>query len=268
MATHLQLVISLEVLEEWSIRFTVSVPHPHIEKRGVKYPINHTTVPFIYKGISAYLKGLLAGTSAPSLRKFDVTLFNKFIFVFPLMSKFIGATVEFRFPVTKIHFNRDCFSISISDNHEEEAQGNRSLHVRVSCKPFDRQVSSAAQVCHKLCRWVTAAVEKLAIDGYEHAECRNEVDRRTWRELLSSFMNVKKLRVGRALASDLSRALQPTEEQPGTGGVMSVMFFLQELVLEEGCDHNAFKALTDERQHLGCPVRVVTFSRTGPRNWG
>ena len=263
LAAQLQFVLSLK---ELSIRFSVPIPHSRVQigrirssRTLISLPV---LMPSISKTISDYLEGLLARTSAPSLRKFDVTLFDQFISALPVISKLIDATAAFSFPVTKIHFNRDCFSIFMSDNREEEAHGNRSLHVQVSCKPFDRQVSSAAQVCHKL--WWTAVVEKLAIDGYEHAECRNEVDRKTWCELLRSFKSVKKLRVGRAHTSVLSRVLQPAEpaaeEQRGTGGgvpVMPPLLFLQELVLEEGCDHNAFTAFIDARQRVGRPVKLV-----------
>ena len=110
------------------------------------------------------------------------------------------------------------------------------------------------------------AVEELAIDFYEHdmpPEWRNEVDSTTWYDLLRPFKYVKKLRVGHALTLDLSRTLQPDEEQLGTGGgILEGPLFLllpvmQELVLEEGCDDNAFTAFIDARQRVGCPIQLV-----------
>ncbi|KAN0105751.1 hypothetical protein V8E52_010710 [Russula decolorans] len=263
LAAQLQFDLSLG---ELSISFSAPIPHSRIQ-RGIESPMTRTTLlalmRFVSQHVSAYLEGLLARTSATSLRKFDVTLFNQFIYELPVLSSFIDATAKFRFPVTKIHFNRDCFSIFMSDNREEEAQGNRSLHVQVRCEPFDQQVSSAAQICKTLW-WMLAAAEELAIDFHEHVEFRNEVDRRrTWCDLLEPFTGVKKLRVGRAVTLDLSRALKPAEGQPGTGGGMPVrpssllLYELQELVLEEGCDHNAFTAFIDTRQRVGRPIVIL-----------
>jgi hypothetical protein len=247
---QLQFVLLLEKL---SISFSARIPLSLIHIRGTR---------FISQSVSTFLVGHLAQTSAPSLRKIDVTLFNQFIDALPVLSMLIGAPAEFRFRAIKIHFNRDYFSIFMSDNREGEAQGNRSLHVRVYCKPFDRQVSSAVQICNTLW-WMLATVEELAIDFHEHAECRNEVDRRTWCDLLRPFKLVKKLRVGRALTLELSRALNPAEEQLGTGGGIPVrpssllLVMLQELVLEEGCDHNAFTAFIDARQRVGRPIQLI-----------
>jgi hypothetical protein len=269
LAAQLQFVLSLG---ELSIRFSVPVPRSRIPMRGIESPITRATLPslirFISRGVSTYLEGLFARISDHCLRKFDLTLFTQLISALPVISKLIDATAEFRFPVAKINFNQNNFSISISDNREEEAQGDRSLYIQVSCKPFDWQVSSAAQICNELW-WMLRWVEDLAIDLYEHGtippEWRNEVESRTWCNLLRPFKCVKKLRVGRALTLDLSRALQPAEEQPGTGGGTPVgqlpllLPVLQELVLEEGCDVNAFTAFIDARHHdrVGCPIQLV-----------
>jgi hypothetical protein len=227
---------------------------------GFSVPIPRTTLPaeirFIRRSVSVYLEDHLARISDSCLRKFDVTLLNQLIYVLPSISRCIDANAEFRFLVAKINFNQNSFSISLSDNREQEAQGDRSLNVRVSCKSFDWQVSSAAQICGNELSWMLHWVEELAIDFYNGMppEWRNEVGSRTWCDLLKPFERVKKLRIGCALTLDLSRALQPAEEQPGTGGGTPVgplpLPVLQELVLEEGCDENALKALIDAR-HRG-----------------
>jgi hypothetical protein len=259
LTAQLQFVL---LLGELSISFSVPIPR--------------TTLPaeirFIPRGISVYLEDHLARISDSCLGKFDVTLFNQLIYALPAISRHIDATAEFRFPVAKINFNQNSFSISLSDNREEEAQGDRSLNIQVSCKSFDWQVSSAAQICNELW-WMLHWVEELAIDFYKYGmppEWRNEVGSRTWCDLLRPFKCVKKLRVGRALTSDLSRALQPAEEQLSTGdgapvGLLSWLLpVLQQLVLEEGCDDNAFTAFIDARQRVGCPIQLeIRPSRRG-----
>ena len=275
LAAQLQFV---PLLEELSINFSVPIPRFHIQMRGIESPITRATLPvlkrFIFRGVSAYLEGLLARISAPCLRKFDVTLFSQLTFALPVLSRFIDATAELRFPVAKINFNQKSLSITISDDSDREeeagrAQGDslKSLYVQVSCKPFDWQVSSAAQICNALWRMLPA-VEELAIDFYEHGmppEWRDEVDSRTWRDLLRPFKRVKKLRVGHALTLDLFRALQPDDSEQqqqlcttAAGLCLSLLLpMLQELVLEEGCDDNAFTAFIDARRRIGCPIELV-----------
>ena len=110
------------------------------------------------------------------------------------------------------------------------------------------------------------AVEELAIDFHEHGmppKWRNEVDSRMWCDLLRSYKRVKRLRVGHALTMDFSCALLLKAEQLGTGGCMStglsslLLPVLQELVLEEGCDDNAFETFIDAPQRVGFPIQLV-----------
>jgi len=284
LAAQLQFV---PLLEELSISFSVPIPRSRIQMlRGTESPMTmaRATLPalkrFMFRGVSAYLESLLARMIAPRLGKFDVTLFNQLIFALPALSGFIDATAELRFPLAKINFGQNSLSISISgsnDNREkedpgsEEAQGgsdagDRFLYLQVSCKPFDWQVGSAAQICNALCQMLPA-VEDLAIDfyDYEHggttntttttttttttsgmlapAEWRNEVvDSGTWCDLLRPFKRVKKFRVGNALTLDLSRrALQPDEEQQqqqqpelgSGGGVPEGLLLLLSPLLQE-----------------------------------
>jgi hypothetical protein len=213
----------------------------------------------------------LAPISDPCLTKFDIALFNQLILALPVISRFIDASAEFRFPVAKIDFNRDSFSIYISDNREEVQGADRSLCVQVSCKLFDWQVNYAAQICNALW-WMLPGVEELAIDVSEHGhgmptDWRNEVDSRTWCHLLMPFKSVKRLRVGSALTLDISRALQPAEEQLPVGLLLVPM--LQELVLEDGsCDVNAFTAFIDARQRVGRPVCIKPVIRPFRRDPG
>ena len=156
--------------------------------------------------------------------------------------------------------------------------------MQVSCKRFDWQVSSAAQICSALWR-VLPAVEELSLDFHEHGmpppPWRSEdfeVDSRAWCELLGPFKGVKKLRVGPALALDLSRALHHPDdsEEPDMGMMRQPLLLLlpalQEIVLEEGRDDDAFAAFVDARQHqhqrggAGSPIQLVMYpSRREPR---
>jgi hypothetical protein len=217
---------------------------------------------FIFRGVGAYLEGLLDRICAPCLGTFDVTIFNQLIFYLPVVSRFISTTTALKFPVANITFNQNTISISISNY--EEAQGDMSLCLQVSCKPFDWQVNSAAQVCREL-REMLCTVGELSLDFHKRGmprEWQNGVDSRTWHELFMRFEGVKKLRVGHGLTLDFSRALQ-FDEELGTGLFLPA---LQELVLEEACEDKVFSRFIDARWREGCPVHLVAPpSKRDPR---
>ena len=68
---------------------------------------------------------------------------------------------------------------------------------------------------------------------------------------------MKTLRVGPALALEISRALQD-----GEGRIPDLLPELQELVLqlEEGCEDDAFSAFIHARRGAGRPVQLVVGS--------
>lgn len=259
---------SVPLLEELSISFSAPTPRPRVRIHAMdRTPAALRFLRrFVFRGVSAYLEGLLARISAPHLRNFDVTLFNQLLFALPVLSQFISTTAELRFPVAKVNFNQTSISISLS-NHKE-AQGGKSFYVQVSCKPFDWQVNSAAQICGALLR-MPAEVEDLSLDFYEHImppQWQNEVDSRMWYELLGPFRGVKKLHIGHALALDLSRALQPDDgdEEP-TGLLLPA---LDELLVEEGCEDN-FTEFINAPQRADCPIQLVVCpSRQDPAHPG
>ena len=251
LATQLR---SVPLLEELSISFSVPIPRSRFQRR---LPITRVTLPalkrFVFRGVSAYLEGLLDRINAPCLGTFDVTIFNQLLFYLPVLSRFISATTALKFPVANITFNQNTISLSIS-NHEE-AQGDRSLYLQVSCKPFDWQVNSAAQVCREL-REMLRTMGELSLDFRKHGvprEWHDGVDSRTWYELFMPFEGVKKLHVGHTLTLDFSRALQ-IDEELGTGLFLPA---LQELVLEEACEDKAFARFIDARRREGRPVHLV-----------
>lgn len=262
LAAQLQFV---PLLEELSICFSVPIHRSRIQThhRSIAQELP-SLKRFVFRGFSAYLEGLLARISAPRLRNFEVTLFNQLIFALPVLSHFISATSEPRFPIAHVNFNQTFVSISVSN--DKEAQGDKPFYVQVSCKPFDWQVSSSAQICSALSR-LLAEVEELSLDFYGQMmspEWRKEVDSRIWMwyELLKPFEGVKKLRVRHTLALDLFRALRPNHNQEPTELLLPE---LEELEVEEGCE-DKFTDFIDVRHEAGNPVQlVVSPSKRDPK---
>ena len=257
LAAQLQFV---PLLEEFSVIFSVLISRSRIQKHAVYTPITRTTLlslkRFEFRGPSAYVEGLLAQIITPSLRNFDVTLFNQLIFDLSVLSQFISVTADPRSPFVDLNFKQNIISISVC-NHKE-AQGDKSFYVHVSCKPFDWQVRSAAQICSALGRMLP--VEELSLEFYDHMmprEWRNKVDSRTWYELVRPFKGVKKLCVDHALAFDLSRTLR-LEEEPSE----LLLPALKEIVVEEGFEDDAFDDFIEARQRSDCLIQLVVCPST------
>ncbi|KAI0300014.1 hypothetical protein B0F90DRAFT_1817813 [Multifurca ochricompacta] len=139
-----------------------------------------------------------------------------------------------------------------------EELGDEPFSLRVSCKQFDWQLDSAAQVCGALSP-VLSAVEELRLDFDEHttpSDWENAVDNVVWHELLLPFSGVKRLSVGHALSLELSHALR----LDAAGLVLELLPRLQELELELEKEHaqEAFAAFIVVRQLAGRPVHLTS----------
>lgn len=76
----------------------------------------------------------------------------------------------------------------------------------MTCKPLDWQTDCIAQVCRTLMP-ALSSVEKLTLEVMTEWQS-GETDVTTWHELLSSFINLKKLCICYALIEELSNALE------------------------------------------------------------
>ena len=134
-----------------------------------------------------------------------------------------------------------------------------ALRIIVNCCHLDWQVSSAAQIFSVLGP-VFSAVEHLTFEHREHSrssEEHNEVDRTKWRKLLSSFRNVKTLRIAKGLVEELTRCLESDDGEPP----LEVLPELQELTYSGSGDTNdVFTSLIDARQNAGRPLTLVRRS--------
>ena len=118
-----------------------------------------------------------------------------------------------------------------------------------------------AQIFNAL-RPALSAVEHLTLGHGEHSqssEVHNEVDRTEWRKLLSSFRNVKTLRIARGLVEELTRCLELDDgELP-----LELLPEMQELTYSgSGDTSNAFTPFIDARQNAGRPLILVRRSPT------
>ena len=213
---------------------------------------------FGFKGVTAYLEALLYRISAPRLERLQIEFFNQLTFSTPRLLHFVGATENLRFKIAKLRFYDEVVYVGVYPHEEAEIYAPLFTF---KCCHLDWQVSSAAQICNPLSP-VFSAVEHLTLEHSEHkrsSEEHNEVDRTEWRKLLSSFRNVKTLRIATGLVEELSRCLQLDDgELP-----LELLPELQELTYSgTGDTSNAFTPLIDARQNAGRPLTLVRRSPT------
>ena len=213
---------------------------------------------FTFRGVTGYLEALLYRISAPRLEKLQITFFNQLTFSVPHLLRFVDTTENLRFKTVEFRFSDENVGVLMYPHEEAEMP---ALSFIVICCHLDWQVSSAAQIFHALSS-ALSEVEHLTFEHGEHSrssEEHNEVDRTEWRTLLSSFRNVKTLRISKGLlVEELSCCLHLDDgELP-----LELLPELQELIyFGSGDTDDAFTSFVEARQDVG---RSITLLRRSP----
>jgi hypothetical protein len=217
----------------------------------------HTTLPnlrsFLFKGVSAYLEGLLAPISAPVLFNLRIQLFSQLTFTVPRLLQFMDDTsATLSFSTFQLCFDNDSVLLAAP-------RGGHWLYpfmVQVMCRHLDWQVSSAVQILPSL-QPLLSAVERLTLSHQEHiqsSEWHNEVDPAQWRQLLRLFSNLKTLHVQDELVERIAHSLQADVGEP----LLELLPNLKELGYSGGDDaRDAFTPFIDERQVVGHTVNLT-----------
>ena len=250
---------SLPQLESLSIGFKSAVPTRDVDGQLFRTPIvAHTTLPslrvFFFRGVSAYLDGLLARITIPLLHSLHIRLYNQLTFTAPHLLQFMGRTENLRFGSAKLSFYPDNIILTANGSRQNRIS---LLGVEIGCRHVDWQVSAAAQVFNALVP-ALSVVERLSLGYEEHnassEQQHNEVGRTQWREVLRPFSNVKVLQVADGLIKNLSRSLQPDVGEPP----LELLPQLKELVYYKGGEPNdAFTSFLHTRQNAGRPVAFI-----------
>jgi hypothetical protein len=133
-----------------------------------------------------------------------------------------------------------------------------AVSMNVDCWRLDGQVSSVAQISNSLSQ-MFSTVDHLVLEHEVHnqsSEEHNKVDRIEWRKLLSSFSNMKTLRIAKGLVEELSRCLQLDDgELP-----LELLPKLQELTYTgTGDTGDAFTSFVEARHSAGHPVALTRY---------
>jgi hypothetical protein len=188
-------------LETLVIHFHSSLPNREITRQLLNTPFTtDVTLPhlhaFSFRGVSAYLEGLLSRITTPSLNSLDVQFFNQLTFTVPRLLQFMQTSEGFNFSSIQLTFDEGSVDL-ISGPHRSSESRERSLRLRIICRHLDWQVATAAQILGNLSP-LLSAVEELTLFHQKpdrSSELDNEVGQVQWRELFSPLDGVKKLGV-------------------------------------------------------------------------
>jgi hypothetical protein len=250
--TRLSLMPQLESL---GIIFRSPLPNRDVVRQLMNTPnMTHVTLPnlrFIsFRGVSAYLEGLLAQISAPLLFTLEVFFFNQLTFTIPQLLQFMQTSENLTFNAIELAFDRDFVDLK-GDPHRRGWE--LPLRLRIMCRHLDWQVASAAPILTTLSP-VLSVVEKVTLSNAKQGRSPgwHEVDRTQWRDLLRPFTNVKVLHLENELVGGLSHSLPSRDgEMP-----MEILPNLEELTFSGGDIGGAFTVFINERKAAGRLVRL------------
>ena len=136
------LISVLSSLKTLSLRFRSPQSGPDLETRRPP-PSKRSVIPaldyFHFKGAIEYLEDLVTGIDTPQLYEMRITFFNQIDFHTPRLAQFINRTPKLGKRHASVLFYDEMARIVLSPG---------TLHIEVSCKEPDWQLSSMEQACN------------------------------------------------------------------------------------------------------------------------
>jgi len=188
-------------------------------------PLTRVVLPalisLVFQGDSKYLEDFLSRIDA-LLHQVNITFFSQLIFDTPLLRHFIGRTKEFQgFQVADVVFDSKYADVTLFGQDARPDGEIRKLSLRISCQPFDWQLSSLVQVCGSLPPIST--LECLNIRIREHSypreqqrqrqqQRRDDTESTQWVELCNAFTSVRYLRLSGHLVPLIAFTLEQIAE--------------------------------------------------------
>ncbi|KAH9057859.1 hypothetical protein EDB87DRAFT_975753 [Lactarius vividus] len=197
-------------LETLSLHF-LSLP-PRRNYLGFPLPPgDHVVLPaltrFKYRGTSKYLDCLVGRIDAPRLGDIDITFFNQPTLDASQLGLFVNRIEMWRSPLrAEILFSEGVISITFI-----QPRAFKRLGLQISCEQLGWRLFSISQICGHFSSFLFN-VEDLDIKTNGLSSVPDDMDDEQWQQPIRPFDNVKDLRVAGDLATDILRALRPTDE--------------------------------------------------------
>ncbi|KAF8468579.1 hypothetical protein DFH94DRAFT_280558 [Russula ochroleuca] len=257
----LQWLSFMPQLESLMIGHFTAFPERRVERQTpVTLPNLHH---FSFKGYSTYLEAFVhLITACPE--KIEISFSDRRTLSIPRLLQFMNTTWNLKFESAKVKFSEWQSSVVVYPHGEAEMY---ALSVTVFSEfKFEWLLFYVAQVSNSFGQ-ILSAVERLTLEredeiGSQRAEeywrnvDHNGVDPIKWRRLLSSFSNVKTLRIGNTFVEGVSRFLQLEDgELP-----LELLPELRELAYSgSGETGDGFNSFIDVRQKAGRPVALIRY---------
>jgi hypothetical protein len=207
---------------------------------------------FKYRGISKYLDSFIARIDTPRLVDIGITFFNQPTLDSSQLGLFINRIEMQRSPHrADILCSRDTISITFT-----QSGTLTKLGLKISCEQLDWQLSSICQICDHFSLFLSC-VEDLGIDTTGSPSVPDDMDAEQWVRLILAFRSAKDFRVAGELATDVLRALRPTDERHQT-----VLPALRSLHVQEPSMFNfapiwdSVESFVTQRRLSGHPVQL------------
>jgi hypothetical protein len=242
-------------LEFFIIIFLFPVPSRDMEEQVIHTPITASvTHPnlrlFRLQCDGTYLEKVICRIATPRLERLQIGLLDELTFSVPHLLHFIDTAKSLTFDSAEFIFSDDQVSAEMHD------LDTYAIHIQVTCRYLDRQVSSVAHIFNTFGKVFTAVEHLILKRTSRPSRVYNEADRTEWRKIITSFSNVKTLYVNDKLIRELSRCLR----FDGGEDPLELLPELQELTYSghgHAGDSDAFALFIDTRQNAGRPVTVI-----------
>jgi hypothetical protein len=208
----------------------------------------------VFRGDSQYLEVIVSRIDPPLLDRLEITFFNQPTFDTPLLRHLIGRTGAFM-SFHRAHVDFQPFNVTVTLFQQKGSLDTETLKLGVSCKPSDRQLSAAAQLCNSSIPPLPT-LEELTINGDGIFLWQDDIGAPQWLEIMRPFNHVKDL----VLSKKLVRLIAPVLQELAGERLTETLPVLQNLFLGRpqplGTVKEAIEKFIAARQLSGFPVTM------------
>ncbi|KAH8980726.1 hypothetical protein EDB92DRAFT_2118338 [Lactarius akahatsu] len=223
-------------LERLVVHFRTVLPNRTVE-RTLSDVGSLTALPRLnllsFHGGSAYLEGVLARISAPSLQALSLNFFAQLTFDLPHLVHFVrtaqeqtfpslsstaharGGGTNFQFHTAELRFEAGTTCVLLDSRARDQSQADSAktnpVQLHVSCRALDWQLAGLAQICGALAP-LFERVERLTLGLYishPYTNSDSDSDRAQWHVLLRAFGGTKILQLADSGSGRLVRSVLP-----------------------------------------------------------
>jgi len=203
-----------------------------VRERRVPPSLTRVVLPSLFilhfKGDSEYLEDMLSRMDAPLHVHIKINFFNQLVFDTPLLRNLVERAETFKvFHRAEISFSDYSVGFALSQKHGSAE--TKVLELKISCKPFDWQFSSIAQVIVSGIPPLPT-LERLELRSYHLLKLwQDDLENAQWLELLRPFASVKDL----VLCGQFIRLVAPVLGELIGEGVAEELPALQNVFVED-----------------------------------